>query len=391
MHYSIKSYKASVEYAQGLKKSKPIDPEGWERVDPVLLDGYKLSNKNVDDIIEDITNVGNFSKDSIIKGLDSIAFYKSYRYIDSQPFKGEWGIFIKVDGLLFLAEKFREFYFQKNGDDLDKSQSVQAVYHAIMMHEFMHHAMDFFISQIEFMSGCRIYDSITQQVSNGFISPEEGVCNRFALLCTRLDDNRLKLSGRESLDGFLRFVFDNQIGHYSAYDDSRCFIDYLIMITPGFGEGNVVDFIEAGVADHPVTNIVWGDYFLNLYGDHSVPVHFIEVANASHQPSKINVVIKKIEESQKFLKKLERKGGNYKKCWDGVKQKIKKFMSTYGGGVINLADVKGLNVKFMDKRGPRWVLSIRCNNNVRAHLEYRREDHTAVAIKIGAHKEMGHG
>lgn len=184
------------EYAEELEKSldieeidSPVDcPEGVEEhYEPVT------DEQNDVPIDEEGVYVGS-TEEVLDKGLDTIAFYKSFRYMKKKPYPGKWGIF-------FLKDKFNELVC----DIADESGVSPVVAKPVMerfvrAHEIYHHFVDCLCLEFESYVERSIYRTYKNQASSKSISEwwEEGMANEFGFKVVK-EERRDLVSSIENL------------------------------------------------------------------------------------------------------------------------------------------------------------------------------------------------
>ena len=89
--------------------------------------------------------------------------------------------------------------------------------------------------------------------------------------------------------------------------------------------------------------------------------------------------VAEIQESQSFKRAIAKLDSGIQKAWRQTK--VTLAQTTAG---------KGLDFKQWKPDGPDYY-SVRVNDNFRAHLRYDRGSSVWFAVRIGNHKDMGHG
>ncbi|MFM7114793.1 MAG: hypothetical protein ACKO26_26955, partial [Planctomycetota bacterium] len=74
---------------------------------------FPTQNDIEDRYFSNSTNADFFKAISVLvrhKGLDVIAFYKSKRFEDLEPFRGKWGIFYMEQGLAWMCQQINQCF-----------------------------------------------------------------------------------------------------------------------------------------------------------------------------------------------------------------------------------------------------------------------------------------
>jgi hypothetical protein len=96
--------------------------------DSVALDGAQQVSTEDIEAAEDAAMFG---------GLDTLAFYKSFRFVDRAPFGGEWGVFVLDAGIAGLASQFRTFT-----SDVERERLLELALMTLVRHEEYHFSVD---------------------------------------------------------------------------------------------------------------------------------------------------------------------------------------------------------------------------------------------------------
>ena len=107
-------------------------------------------------------------------GVDALAFYKSYRFLNERPFRGDWGIFFINSGIQYVTHLIAL-------DFPSVSEPRKLAFDFIAAHEFFHAKFDVGILGMEAVSKRHLY--IPQKFSFRRCptqQPEEALANRTA-------------------------------------------------------------------------------------------------------------------------------------------------------------------------------------------------------------------
>jgi hypothetical protein len=153
-----------------------------------------------------------------VSGLDLLAFYKSFRFVEQAPFRGKWGIFLLDVGIEALAEVLSGGLLV---DTLGQREARRLARDALLAHEQYHFWIDIWaLGQESLQSeGKKRYEyyqrwrSLTELTE---ADVEESLANNYAF--RRLKDQ--KLSDGSRAEHALRHAFDASPIPYSIYDFS---------------------------------------------------------------------------------------------------------------------------------------------------------------------------
>lgn len=93
---STTTFPVGAEYFDDLLDPRPFGPEGGD-FDRSLPVSVTVGEADIE--------AGRSALPEI--GLDVLAFYKSFRFLDRSPFRGQWGIFLLDQGIATVASEFR--------------------------------------------------------------------------------------------------------------------------------------------------------------------------------------------------------------------------------------------------------------------------------------------
>lgn len=294
------------------------------------------------------------------KGFEAIAFYKSKRMIDSLPCKGRWGIFYIKQGLDKLAWDISRVY-PGYGDPRELAHQF------LFEHEYYHFQSDIQVLMFEALLKKHLYLPLRRALRNRkshFV--EEALANRRAYEWAKKQSVGL----REFAHDFMSL----QPNAYSRFEESK-------QVLSGEWLASAVDLMPP--YSPPRLDIIpWvGTIPKDLLRTALCPEYVIYPQKLSGwiDPAWVPPPVIKITESPKVLKKLQDpKESSLAKKWAITKPRL-----------ITDRFSNGLGFKPWPKEGPN-IYSVKVDSGFRAHLENLGSGHWTT-IKIGNHKEMGHG
>jgi hypothetical protein len=325
--------------------------------DPEILDGTEEGDDAIAGGVRDY-------------GVDIMAFYKSYRFVDKKPFQGKWGIFFVNKAVRYLTHLLKsEFPSLPH----PRTRAIEFLWE----HEIYHAKFDVGVLAIEAITKQHLY--LPQKVVfRGYENqqPEEALANERAWSHVKQYDPRTSRATKaysQGIEGFSQFFFDFmklQPGAYSRFDE------------------DVYDLkseAAAGVFENQRYRNAQANHLAQLIGSTprntctkmDVPRHLIWGVRYSAliKPARFIPTVKEIRESEKFKSTLQ---GDHKKLWENTKAKL-----------IAASSLPGLDFKFWNTPD---VWSARANDNFRAHLSaVSKSNGIWEALAFGNHKEMGHG
>jgi hypothetical protein len=142
-------------------------------------------------------------------GLEAIAFYKSFRFVNAYPAKGRWGIFFIKP---IVTNLIREAAFETK-------QSISAAYEAITRlvyaHEVYHYKVDAFCLQRESVSSMSSYIPYRNYVDKLPMNLwyEEAIANHYGL--GAINNSLRRYQCPQSLKEYLYDLIANSPGAYS--------------------------------------------------------------------------------------------------------------------------------------------------------------------------------
>jgi hypothetical protein len=198
--------------------------ENFDETDQKSDHLLKRYGRNISDAsIEDFEDFGHESIDPIDEsgdyesvlggiseqGVEAIAFYKSFRFVNSYPAPGHWGIFFIKP---IIENLIREAAFETG-------QSVTAAYEAITrlvyVHELYHYKVDAFCLQMESISNLSTYIPYRKYVDQLPMSLwyEEAIANHYGLGATNNSQHRYQCPA--TLKEYIYDLVANSPGAYA--------------------------------------------------------------------------------------------------------------------------------------------------------------------------------
>lgn len=159
--------------------TSPIDINDVDDIRRLEQDEAGIPYPVADDSIADNTEAARESARDL--GLDVLAFYKSFRFCDLEPFKGSWGIFLLDAGVAAVAAEFRE-----HTPALPAAEAQRLAMALLYEHERYHFWIDAWaISQecVPLKPKLKRYEYYVASKSAGVLDPdniEESLANGFA-------------------------------------------------------------------------------------------------------------------------------------------------------------------------------------------------------------------
>lgn len=295
-----------------------------------------------------------------VKGFEAIAFYKSKRMEDSPPFKGRWGIFYIKQGLDKLAWDISRSY-PGYGDPHELAHKF------LFEHEHYHFQSDIQVLMFEAILKKHLYLPLRRALRNiksHFV--EEALANKRAYDWAKKPNVGL----REFAHDFMSL----QPNAYSRFDEPK-------QVLSGEWLASAIDLMPP--YSPPREDLIpWvGTIPKDLLRYALCPEYVIypQILANWIDPAWVPPPVKTITESAKVIKKLQDpKEAVLAKKWAATKPRL-----------ITDRFSNGLGFKPWPKEGPN-IYSVKVDAGFRAHLENLGSGNWA-AIKIGNHKEMGHG
>lgn len=291
------------------------------------------------------------------RGFEASAFYKSFRFKESHPYPGEWGIFYMNDSIHYIASQILSYY-PTWSNPLDLALTF------LKKHESHHFHADLQTLNLEILANKPLYAPIRKALrgmQSQFV--EEAIANRKAH----------KFAKQKGITEFAEDFMDIQPAAYSRYKESeQNLLSEWASIT--------VDFTSPMKRLRRSDLSPWLEKIPSKYDRESIcPQHIIYADLPSWLPAVLKmpevILIVESTDFSKSIKKLH----SIKKKWEATKIKLCENCIS-----------KGLNFYPWTNTDSKSIWSARVDDNFRAHLR-NLGDGVWEAVKIGNHKAMGHG
>jgi len=344
------------------KPSLPYDgPSPFESLQP---DGYSIKKLDPKKLTEQRHFAENAVSDkemirlgaAIQKyGIEALAFYKSFRFKDHEPFKGKWGIFFLEEGIQFVGELIS--YYVNNGNRFD-----ELAYKFLRAHEEYHFKIDALASTIESPMAKHLYLPLRAVYKNHASScVEEALAN--AQAWSWANNNESEFGG---LLEFATEFMDAQPNAYARYTEDALELSAELadnLVNQNYGKNARSRSLAIWASDSTSTFSGRGSEYL---------VSGIDISNLFSKVLNIPV-IKDIQDTMIILDNQI-----LKTKWEQTKAKLLKCPA-----------LRGLNFKPWPKIPGTW--SVRIDRGYRAHLRPVNEANGIwKVVKIGSHDQMGH-
>jgi hypothetical protein len=303
-------------------------------------------------------------------GIEILAFYKSYRHINSAPFRGKWGIFYVNSGVQHISRMLEiEFPGAKNPREI--------ALNFLWSHEIFHAKFDVGVLGFEGYSKKHLYlpQKIAFRRSKSY-QPEEALANASAWrYAKRIDPMKSGSIGAQTkgIPGVSDFFFQfmkNQPAAYARFDEKQ--FDLTSETAAGIfnGQRSITarcDELAPWVGLHPSGTCSHSD----------IPEHLVVGISYSKliSPARFIPSVREINETPKFISDIPPGHHSY---WEKTKSKL-----------IKSSCLPGLDFKYFE---PLNLWSARVNDNFRAHFSpISIQQGLWEAVSYGSHKKMGHG
>ena len=351
----------------------PIDK--FEMEPTVFSDNESIpisADENFDPEPEEIEGEESRAAEGMVRerGIDVLAFYKSYRHLQKSPFPGKWGVFFVNQGIKHIAHLLAlEF------PGLEQARKI--AFDFLWSHEIYHAKFDVALLGFEALNARHFY--LPQQSAFKWCQtqqPEEALANLNAWEFAKKIDPAISrsamahLSGVHGISEFFFNFMKCQPGAYARFDEDKRELksETAAGVFKGlrFKQARCDELVD-WVAHSPSRTCNRSD----------VPQHLILGVRYSKLISPVRFIphVTEIKESSQFLKDLV---AAHKPLWDRAKKKL-----------LASSCLPGLNFKFWEEP-ETW--SMRVNDNFRAHLKpISIQEGVWSAVSYGSHKKMGHG
>ncbi|MDO8526475.1 MAG: hypothetical protein Q7T03_02170 [Deltaproteobacteria bacterium] len=339
-------------------------------LDPIFEYG---AENNPDQLVK---NLGKDETEKIrksieVKGIDALAWYVSYHYRGLQ-----WGIYIPISSLVFLA------YNVFGSLPCNGLTKIKLAFRALHQHELFHFSTDYMTSQIELITRkpCHVISRPKLKNNGGYIAWEEQLANAAMLQSILYAPGTLKVPN--AYKQLLVAIVKQQP---AGYRDGPKVVKTKPFIK--LAEKLAQDFI-AYIPDYELIHAdnweLWPLYgrYERLHWE-NCPVHII------HDEKRFGIApwfvdyfgsVAINQETDEFKKRLLELGKHVPKLW----KKACRFLASVG------PSYPGLGFEKWRSRPDGTVYSVRLNDDIRVHVLYDKSS-MWTALKVGHHKEMGHG
>jgi hypothetical protein len=293
------------------------------------------------------------------KGFEAIAFYKSPRFTEREPFPGRWGIFYLREGLAHVASLISDTY-------PGFSHPRRLAHGFLRAHEHFHFQADLQTLLLEGASGRHLYLP-TRRLLRGkrteFV--EEALANKNALNWA----NRKRVGIEEFASDFMLC----QPGAYARFEEPYTTLagEWMSIVLDGAPPGSASrEDLAPWVHATPETFLrrsvcpEWVIFTKNL-SKWIDPVFGLPPVSA-------------IDEDERVIRFLDRSQKEIRQAWDSTKRKI-----------LENPYLPGLHFKPWPPLGDK-AYSVRVSHRIRAHLRFMGEGRW-LAVEIGGHGPLGHG
>lgn len=317
-------------------------------------------------------NEGKLHQSIQLHGMDALGWYVSFHNSLSP-----WGIYIPVSGIVHLTK------YAFGGLSATFATKAQLSFHAILNHELFHFANDYAIAQAELAHREPWYVPARSKFRGeipDYCIEEEKLANAYMLSAFRTLKSELMVKGKQS--ALRSFVKKQPEGYRDALSVRPPHWDRLLAkLAHRYGSS------ASKSAHHP---LIWDSNFGYDWSQHYpiipridwryCPIHLVDDVVRIGFPLECSKFITRIniKETEKFQDILAKLAAPIQRAWERTKIKCRNCITS------------GMDFKKWPKGGPD-CFSIRVNDGYRAHLNLEKESGNWFTIKIGTHKEMGHG
>lgn len=293
------------------------------------------------------------------RGFETLAFYKSRRFVMNRPFPGRWGIFYLKQGLIHVESQLLQYY-PGYGDP--KKLAINF----LREHERFHYRADLQTLMFEATLGKHLYLPLHKALRgrrSHFV--EEALANRQAWDWAR--------KGSVGLEEFAHDFMTLQPNAYARFLEQR-------LDLAAEWAGTVVDLKPPGTSfrndlAHWVEATPSGLLRASL-----CPEYVIYPQKLSNwvSPALVLPPVNVVNDGQDVVKLLQGRLAHLQTKWTQTKTKL-----------LENRLLNGLNFKPWPKDGPERY-SVRVDDNFRAHLQHLGAGQW-LAYVLGPHKKLGHG
>jgi len=282
----------------------PDDPSPWLEIDENDFPASPLNTGPRDDQTE--SNEGNAGDDGSIlggavqkHGFEALAFYKSFRLRESEPYSGKWGIFYLEQGIELLSQLI---CIDTSSNQVDSRRLAIDFLHN---HEKYHFLVDILALGIEPPLSKHLYLPLRHAYRNhGTRCVEEALANGAAWQWAKKKEKEFP-----GLRCFAENFMSHQPNAYSRFDEPPEILNSELA-------ANLVNQRYGNFAN---TNLaVWLNAFPSNISSRFVPEHVIHGGELSRLFSGIHIFpkIAKVIDTPQVVKKLGKQGSPLKDKWE---------------------------------------------------------------------------
>lgn len=293
------------------------------------------------------------------RGFETLAFYKSRRFISRRPFAGRWGIFYLKPGLTYIESQINHVY-PGYGDPKKLAISF------LREHERFHYRADVQTLMFEATLGKHLYLPLHKALKGSrshFV--EEALANRQVWDWAR--------KGSVGLEDFAKSFMLLQPNAYARFLEPR-------LELAAEWAGTVVDQSPPGSTFRADLSHWVEATPLGLMRSSLCPEYVIYPDKLSRwiSPALVLPPVNAVQDGEDVVKILNGRLAHLQSKWDQTKAKL-----------LENRLLHGLNFKPWPKDGPERY-SVRVDDNFRAHLHHKGSGKWLAYI-LGPHKKLGHG
>ena len=314
-----------------------------------------------------------------VRGIDALGWYVSFHQR-----KRQHGIYLDVSRVAVLAKN------HLTGTGLGLAERLEIALEAVLQHELFHFAVDCMAANFELASGSACYWDVKERFRNkaGYFELEEQQANAFMLRSIQVIGNKpLRRKIIADLETFCAKQPEGySVGPYYArsrslfLEECRWLASHFWVANPDYDKTISQSGLQSSYAA-ALDTLLFYPSVVRIDRRHC-PIFILDEAGLL---SKLGVnldyfgAITNIIETKTFRKALQKLDQRVVTLWERRK-------SALGSD----ASLQSLDVKRW-RPGGDGCFSVRVDGNYRVHLMRDRLADTWTAIKIGNHKEMGHG
>lgn len=293
------------------------------------------------------------------RGFETLAFYKSRRFVSARPFPGRWGVFYLKQGLIHVESHIIQLY---PGYGHPKKLAINF----LREHERFHYRADLQTLMFEATLGKHLYLPLHKALRgrrSHFV--EEALANRQVWDWAR--------KGSVGLEEFAHDFMSLQPNAYARFHEPR-------LDLAAEWAGTVVDLKPPGTAHRPdlapwVEATPSGLLRASLCPEYVI---YPEKLSTWVSPALVLPPVNAVNDGDNVVKLLRGRLAHLQTKWKQTKSKL-----------LENRLLHGLNFKPWPKDGPERY-SVRVDDNFRAHLQHLGAGQW-IAYVLGPHKKLGHG